>query len=315
MIKVLWAKIDTSSRVASHYDDMITKFKELVDLTVITMPLNGEHPATFHNKCYDHNTELPHIIENEISNNNYDFLIVSNPFAFYQENWGCISIPKAVIFEDQHNDNIFQLQFAYDNDFIVFHRYQFKSFVQNTSFKIKNTHWLPQSVDVDKFKDYGLPKKHKLLLTGALYGCYTSRNLVREVFKNDRVLTHIPRPKENQGDYWPIGIDYAKELNQSLISVCCGSIYQYSVMKHFEIPATNSLLYCDDFRELRSLGFIPNVNMITIDRNNIKNQVYDILNNPSLIKKISNSGMKLINEYHTTDVRAKELFITIQHYV
>lgn len=307
-LKILWCKIDTSNRVAGHYDDLPNELTHHCHIDILTQSLQGYHPAEFQKHCLANNIKRPQLIADKLYNNgNYDFIIVANAFAFNNENWDRIDIPKAMLFEDQHGDNnLKQIQFAIKHQFLILHRYQFNKFHKDVH-KLTKCVWFPHSVNIHKFRNYKQNKKYEILLTGAEYKVYETRNFIKTTFKDDTRLHIIPRPKENSINPYPVGIDYAKEINKAYLTVACGSIYQYPVMKYFEIPACNSVIYGDWFPELGELGFKPYENMIVIDKDNPYFQIKMLFENKHRLEKISKAGMKLINSRHTNEIRAKEL--------
>jgi hypothetical protein len=118
---------------------------------------------------------------------------------------------------------------------------------------------------------------------------------------------YIPRPKETDKEKWPIGIDYAKEINKAWLTLCCGSRMQYPVMKYFEIPAAGSIVYGDYFDELGELGFIPDENMIVIDKTDIMGQLHSIRGNKNFMNDIIYNGKELIRTRYSMEKGAERL--------
>ena len=311
-LNVLWCKIDTTTRVANHYDDLLNALSKKINVKVLTQSLQGLHPAIYQQNCLDHSIFREKIVGDELKNNKYDFIICANIFAFNNERWDNINIPKAVMLEDQHGEhNKKQVQDMIDDEWIVLHRYQLNKFHVDLS-KYTKCIWFPHSVNTKVFKDYRQVKKYDILQTGALYQVYELRNFMVKYFQGDPRYTNIPRPKENEVKQWPIGKDYAKELNKAYLNVCCGSIYHYPVMKYFEIPACGSVIFGDWFKELGDLGFEPYKNMLVIDRQNIKYQVKLLLDNKKMLLEIAQNGLNLIKERHTVEKRADDLIKIIE---
>jgi len=310
--KILWCKIDTSYRVAGHYDHIIKELTHLCDLTIINKSLDGIHPWEYQLKRKNGEIIPDSVIKNP---NDYDAIIISQAFA-YNEEWDQIKTPVFMILEDQHNNARYNIQLAIANKWIILNRYKLKDFNDDLNQKIEKSIWFPPSVNIDIFKDYGLEKQYKLLQIGAIYKIYELRNYVKEYFDKNKWdgYRYIKRPNEFKDDkIWPIGIDYAKELNKSYFVLCCGATVKYPVMKYFEIPACKSIIYGDYFDELGDLGYIPNENMIIIDRDNIKEQIEMMISDSTNIEKIKNNGYNLIHDNHTTVIRAKELLNIIEN--
>jgi hypothetical protein len=311
-IKILWCKIDTSQRVANHYDDILNALNKECHIDIITQSLQGEHPAIFQQKCLNHTIKRDTLVSNHLIDNKYDFIICANLFAFNNEDWSKIDIPKAALLEDQHGDNNHQLVKDIIKDkWIVLHRYKLKKFHTDLSNYVKCI-WFPHSVDIKKFRDFKQRKRYDILQTGALYKVYETRHFIKDTFMKDKRYKIIPRPKENDKKAWPIGKEYSKELNKAYLNVCCGSIYEYPVMKYFEIPASGSAIFGDWFEELGDLGFKPYKNMIEIDKKNVKKQVDLLLKNKKQLLEITKNGYDLIHERHTTNQRAKDLINIIK---
>jgi len=310
-IKVLWLGIDREERVAKHFIDLRNSFSEIADITVLNHGICTKTPSIDSLDLMVNGDGREKILQSHLIDNNYDFIICDAPFAFNHEDWGLIDTPKAVIIEDQHNESPkIQVDFAVDNNFIILHRYKFNKYHTKLPKHIK-TIWFPHSVNTDVFKDYSLDKEYGVLLTGAMYMVYQTRHRLNKLFDDQKWFSRLVRPKEIDKVKWPAGGDYAKELNKSIMAVCCGSTHQYPVMKYFEIPASKSIVYGDWFSELGDLGFMPGINMIVAEDDAI-GQVNELLKNPDGLDKISQSGFNLINSRHTNTIRAKELLDIIK---
>ena len=311
-IKILWCKIDTSKRVANHYDDIISALGNECHIDTLVQDLQGNHPAMFQQKCLNQSIDRPTIVKDHLKNNCYDFIICANLFAFNNEDWSKIKIPKAVMLEDQHGENnLHQVNLMIKDKWLVLHRYQLKKFHTDLPNKTKCI-WFPHSVNIKKFRDFKQRKRYDILQTGALYKVYETRHFMKNTFEGDKRYKIISRPKENDPNAWPTGKEYSKELNKAYLNVCCGSIYNYPVMKYFEIPASGSVIFGEWFDELGDLGFEPYKNIIEIDKKNVHNQVNLLLDNKKRLMDIAKNGYDLIHDHHTTDKRAKDLINIIK---
>jgi hypothetical protein len=132
-----------------------------------------------------------------------------------------------MIYEDQHATAKKQLEFAIKKKWIVLHRYQLKPFNNDINHLVHKHYWLPHSVNIDMFKDYGLKKEYVLLQTGALGNIYELRQYIDSYFKRCKYdgYKRIKRPDEyingkkfSNEKKWPLGADYAKELNKAWFS-------------------------------------------------------------------------------------------------
>jgi spore maturation protein CgeB len=78
-------------------------------------------------------------------------------------------------------------------------------------------------------------------------------------------------------------------------------------MKYFEIPACGSIIYGEYFDELGDLGFIPDENMIVVDKSDIIGQLNYLMEDKDNLKRLIQNGKDLIHSRHTTKIRAEEL--------
>jgi len=246
-------------------------------------------------------------------NDNYDVIFLENPYPFWFEDWYKIKAKKILSLGDLHNlrnTNIIKRAKDRIGISVVLVKYieYFKKNFQNEGLSIY--HW-SHSADINMFKDYGL-SEYDVLLTGVISNnIYPLRNKIYNKLKNEKYFKRIERPNNKIDKFpnpWPIGVDYAKEINKSKISVACTSKFKYTVAKIFEIPACKSALLCDYTKEMKSIGFIPNENFIEVDKKNIKKQIeYLLFSKDSRLEEITNNGYEFIRETHTTKNRVDEL--------
>jgi len=304
-INVLWISINRKGRVTNYFDDFRREFYN--NANVISIIDGNKHKQPLTQIGNFRKIGLHELIERHSP----DILICDSIFAYLQEDWSSVKVPVAIIIEDQHsNDKSVTsnwLDIAIKNDFIVIHRYKFNKYYTDLHNKCR-VFWSPHSINTDIFKDYGLSKEYGVLQTGAIYKIYKTRNIVYDTLKTHKEYHRIVRPVEYTDKQWPIGVDYAKELNKAYLSVCCGAAVEYPVRKFFEIPACKSVIYGDYFNELGDLGFIPNVNMIQIDISDIPNQIDRLLKNKDKLTEIANNGYALIQDRHTNQIRSIELY-------
>lgn len=312
-MKVLWLTIDRSTRVANHFDDFRETFRNMGDVTVLSQKLHGLLPNQLHEQYKSGRRKY---IRQLTDTNEYDIIVCDAMFIWMFENWKDIKTPAAIIIEDQHGKvPKLQIDFALKHNHIIIHRYKFNQFHKELR-KSNRTIWSPHSVNINNFKDYGQIKEYGVLQTGAIGGVYKLRTLVHDKLKGQSYYKRIIRPVDNSKKQWPVQDEYGKELNKAWLSLCCGATVEYPVMKFFEIPASCSVLYTDYFPELGELGFIPNVNMIQINKNDIRGQVKSLLaDREHALREISQSGYLLIQDRHTNEIRAKELDNELKRYL
>jgi hypothetical protein len=306
-MKVLWLTIDRNQRVANHFDDFRDTFCRVTDTDVLFQKLYNFLPNQLHEQYKNKSRVYPLMLED--ITNEYDVIVCDAMFIWMFEDWNRIKIPTFIIIEDQHAKvPKLQIDFAIKHNMGIIHRYQFNQYHTDIPKHIKKI-WSPHSVNINNFKDYGLPKKYGLLQTGAIGGVYQLRSLVHDTMKGMPEYHRIVRPVDNAKQQWPVQDQYSRELNKAKICLCCGATVEYPVMKFFEIPASKSVLYTDYFNELGDLGFIPDENMIQVNKQTIRKQVKILVSEgwSGKLETIAQNGYNLIHERHTNEIRAKEL--------
>lgn len=311
-MKTLWLTIDRHTRVANHFDDFRDAFCKDTDTIVISHKLHGLLPNQLHDQYKSKKRIYIPLLEDC---SEYDVIICDAMFIWMFEDWKQIDTPTFIIIEDQHAKvPKIQVNFAVKHGHGIIHRYQFNQFHTDIPKHIKKI-WSPHSVNVNNFKDYGLPKETGVLQTGAIGGVYELRTLTHQTFRGCDFYKRIIRPVDDSKKQWPVQDDYSKELNKSWLSICCGATVEYPIMKFFEIPASKSVIYTDYFNELGDLGFIPNENMIQVNKNGLVRQARALLETPSKLESIAQSGYDLIHERHTNEIRAKELYSELEKHM
>lgn len=168
--------------------------------------------------------------------------------------------------------------------------------------------WLPHHVNTEIFKDYHLPKDINLLLMGSTREeVYPLRVSMLKRLQGTPGFVHHTHPgyrqvsEKEQGIF--VGESYAKELNRAKICLTCDSVFNYPLMKYYEITASNSLLLAPVSNELMDLGFIPGVNFISINETNFEEKASYYLHHENERRLIALNGMRLSHQKHSTAKR------------
>ena len=83
--------------------------------------------------------------------------------------------------------------------------------------------------------------------------------------------------------------------------------FNYALAKHYEIPATGSLLIADETNDLKRAGFIADKHYISVNRSNILEKIRSCLRNPKDYEIIRKAGMAFSRKNHSINNRI-ELF-------
>lgn len=336
MLKLLWCRLDRTGYWGNQHDALQEAAKKYADITFVTNKLiikQGEYTNTMIRyfksdkpNCFTKlgkfniGGTIPKLLH-YLTKDNYDFIIVDCEIInFGNEPWEIIDVPKLGMLHDLHKRSISVSFFRNHNFNIITTRY--KNALLNVlpeAEEIKDKiSWLPGCVNINLFYDYKLNKKYNVTITGHIGGAYPFREYLVKRLENDSRVKIIKRPKNNIKNAWPVGVDYAKLLNQSKISISTTSKYYYPLMKNYEIMASNALLMVDNISEFQELGFYPNKHFVDIPRNNIKkvrDKISAFLDDKNLREKISNEGFKKVHEKHNSDYRAKELLNLLCQYL
>jgi len=163
-------------------------------------------------------------------------------------------------------------------------------------------YYLPHCIDPQLFNDWKLPKDIGLLSIGQARQKkkYFLRNLFIDTFKDREDFYRL-----NQGH--ALAKDFSMFINRAVITGTSNGIGRIFA-KTFEIPASMSLMACNETPYMDEAGFIPDENFILIDRKNLKEKILYYLERPEKVKEMTEKGFRLVHERHTVQRRAKEFF-------
>jgi FkbM family methyltransferase len=181
---------------------------------------------------------------------------------------------------------------------------------------LPNTFHIPYSAVDDFFKDIEFNNNsiNKIFVSGALADCYPLRLFINNNIAFKDYIECLAHPSYNNFTHDCINNTYYRKLNEYLCCFVDASLYNYVLLKVFEICSVGSLLLVEDTieNELNKLGFYDNINCIFCNKNNLENKIKWILNveNRHSIDNMRKNGMELVRQSHTTKNRS-EMFDTI----
>jgi spore maturation protein CgeB len=235
-------------------------------------------------------------------------------------NLEAIAVPKAMVISDPHHMLRQKLMYAQEKRVdTVFIDYLITT--KTTIFKkwrMKNkipVRWLPHSVNTDVFRSYGPDRKYDVISAGNIdRTTYPLRNYLREIFrKQEDLVFAMPRhPLQDlrEGrDFNRLLIRerYARFLADSKLFAFGSSIYNYPLMKYFEGMACETLVVAPLPNDAEQLGFAAGENVVRIDAKNCVDQVRYFLRNEEERREMTENGRKLMNERHSSRIRAQQL--------
>jgi hypothetical protein len=178
----------------------------------------------------------------------------------------------------------------------------------------KKVIWTPHSASPDFVLPFNPESENAILLSGAIGEHYPLRGRMKDLQEEGRYAIAL---QEHPG-YVPaydydrdarVGAGYARNIHRYRAAFNDAAIFRYIVAKHFEIPATGSLLLTDGaVREpLSQLGFIENVHYVLVSMENLEDQLRYVLDPrySAEIDAIRAQGQQLVLSRHRTSDRAK----------
>lgn len=148
-------------------------------------------------------------------------------------------------------------------------------------------------------------RKHACLVPGmAGQAIYPLRHLavVNSRLCCDTIPVHPSYDKLNLStNIYCIREKYADLLHSHCCVLTDGSIYNYLLQKHMEIPACGSLLLTNRFADLDKAGFMPGVHYVEIDEDNYQDRVMAVVCNPREYQDIANAGMSMVIEHYSME--------------
>lgn len=221
-------------------------------------------------------------------------------------------IPKAIIIHDLHYRRSSRKKFIEkENIDHIFSIYRDKFNHWYPEYKNMMT-WLPHHVPTTIYKDYHLEKDREMLLMGSTEReLYPLRHAIAHQLKGYPGFAHYSHPGYERMNHKKAGYkvedEYAREINRAHIFFTCDSNFHYPVLKYFEVLGCRTLLLASGSQELRDLGFIDGKTFIEINEQNFMEKANFYLKEESISKDIVMNGAKLIEEKHSTEIRAKQL--------
>lgn len=231
---------------------------------------------------------------------------------------GRVDIPLGVIMHDLNFQPQARKAFIRDNDIrhlFVHYRAHFRAHYAEFEDRMI---WLPHWVNTEVFTDYALPKSCDYLLMGCVDPhTYPLRARMLERMRNEPGFVYHPHPGYHHGAYSEaahiVGRRYAREINRAKIFLTDSSVYGYTFMKYFEVPACNTLLLAPDSPDARALGFVPSENFVDITEDDFLEKArYYARNYETAGRRIARRGYEMVRQRHSVERRAAQLVEAVE---
>lgn len=223
-----------------------------------------------------------------------------------------ISIPTGLFVNDVHRLINLRRNFIVKNNINHLFTIVRDKFIQIYPEFIGKMEWFPHFVQTEIFRDYGMKKDTNLLMMGAVSDIYPLRKKIIKSYEGNPDFVYHKHPgyrnfRIDEENLLYIGESYAKQLNRAKIVFTCPSVFQYPVIKYFEVLACKTLLLAPTFGELEDLGFVPDYHFVPINEENFMEKASYYIANETEREKIAEQGYQFIRQQHSVKQRTREL--------
>lgn len=176
--------------------------------------------------------------------------------------------------------------------------------------------WIPHSASPDFMLDYNQSPENRILLSGAISRHYPLRLHMENLCARDPdAIAHLPHPGYNRRyeyrETGKVGRGYALQINKYRAAFTDSLTFKYVVAKHFEIPATGTLLFADNLvhEPLGKLGFKENEHYVSASKENLEAKIRYVRDekNHAELDEIRKRGQALVWQKHKTSDRARQI--------
>ena len=240
-----------------------------------------------------------------------------NRLSPHIKNLNKIDIPVGAYVIDAHWKNGQRKKYFKENNISLIFSVSRRPFLKRFPEYKSKLRFLPFSVNPELIRNWNLKKDIDFLLMGHIAASYPFRKAVRDKMKNVKGFVYHKHPGHLVKDRSKLIIDdaFAKEINRAKIFFTCGSIYQYPVMKYFEVPGCYTLLIAEENPDLIELGFKDGVNYVAANKSNFYEKGLYYLKNNKKRKEIALAGYKFIHKNHTHRIRAQQFIRYVKEYI
>ena len=289
-------KIDIfKRRMDKLYYDFLNKLINNSNFTISLMDINNCEK----NKTLDYYINKYCKTKNPIIYN----IIYTNPNDQIISNLSESKLIKIYEIEDCYEiDNLIN-NIKYNNYDYIIYRYNCEQMDYIISqFPYKHFIHFPHYIDTSIFSNTKSIKKYDILIYGNLSDWYPFRKrLLKLVKENNYNYYHLEHPgyneyNEKNENTFTIKKDLSLLINQSKLTICTCSIFQYFVKKYIEISLSGSII-CGDFPNLENNIYLDN--MCNINNNMSDNDILTQINKYLSLSPIEYNNI-INNSYNIT---------------
>ena len=207
-------------------------------------------------------------------------------------------------------------------DLILTPHSQFEDFSRIANIPTK---LFPYGFDPSIFKPRNLEKKYDIGFSGALHaeniypdGAFKNKNIrskIHDLLKNINKINYFWKSTDVlETARIHDNIEYAETVNSSKIWIATQAAFGDITPRYFEIMGSGTLLFCEKNDGLYRSIFKNRKNCIEFKSNlsDFLSLLNDLVENEQEIRNISSNGYSDAQQFHTWDIRAKELISIIE---
>lgn len=169
----------------------------------------------------------------------------------------------------------------------------------------------PFSIDPNFYKPLNLSKKYDVSLLGNTSGSYYPyRHQYLNMFSGTSEFRF-----HHSGIAAYYREDFVRHINESKICLTCTGSNFWPMPKYFEVMSCGGLLFGNKPTDAEYLHFIDGVNYVDVNPNNVLEKIHYYLSHEGEAEVIRSNARQTILNYHTDDIRGRELVEVFKKYV
>jgi len=157
---------------------------------------------------------------------------------------------------------------------------------------------LPFSVDVDVYKNLGLPKIYDLFSSATVRDdIYPNRRKVNALINSTGLRSIVGKKVVKDA--------YIKAINQSKIGVISVNVFNSPNMKFTEFSSCGTFILADRPADFNMLGFKDGEHLVLYKNlNDLSDKIKYFLKHEAEREEIAKNGMKFVREHHNNTIRS-----------
>ena len=167
-------------------------------------------------------------------------------------------------------------------------------------------HWLPFSVDINKYRKLALPKKYDVLTSATVRNdVYPNRKRVNKLVKKMALRAVTGRVVHER---------YIRAINQSRIAIISTNVFNSPNMKFTEFTSCGTFVLSDKPADMKQLGFKDGEHLVLYkDIKDLENKITYFLKHKNEREEIALNGMRFTRKKHNNTIRVNQFTRVIKN--